>query len=106
MFGVWGGYGVAVAVSPHTDAAWEGSGRETALGNHGPRKISTNLQYGFPNPGGPKELPYQMVSGTDSDTDGDAGPLYTQEFSGQRDYTILGKNPPPTVTLVRHAGDL
>ena len=31
------GYGAQVTGIPCADAAWEGSGWETALGNHGPR---------------------------------------------------------------------
>ena len=51
VFGVWGGDGVGVSDSTPTDVAQEGSGRETALGDHGSRRISTNLKYGFPNRG-------------------------------------------------------
>ena len=106
VFGVWGGYGVAVAVSPHTDAAWEGSGRETALGNHGPRKRSTNLQDGFPNHGGPEELSRLGVSGMVSDADSDEGPLTTPECLGNRDHTVGWQTPPPTLPPVWHVGAL
>ena len=43
VFGVRGGDGVGVDGSPPTDVAREGNGRETALGEHGPRQRATHL---------------------------------------------------------------
>ena len=52
VFGVWGGDGVGVAVSPPTDSTQEDCGRETELGDHGLQQRATNLKYGFTNLGG------------------------------------------------------
>ena len=51
VHGVRGGYGNRVTDIPSTDAAQEGSGRETSLGGHGPQRRATNLQDVFPNRG-------------------------------------------------------
>ena len=84
-FKVWGGDSVGVSGSPSTDASREGSERETALGDHRPWRISMNLQDGFPNRRGTKELFHQGVLGTGRDANGNAGPLYTSACPGNRD---------------------
>ena len=106
MFGVWGGNGVGDAGSLSTDVSREGSGREATLGDHGPRRRSTNLQDGFPNCRGPEELSCQGLSGTGSNADGDAGPFPTRSCQVHRDHIGGGKPHPPTVPLVQHDGAL
>ena len=87
VFGVWGVCGVGVAGIPSTDAAREVSGREAALGDHAPRRISMNLQYGFPKRRGAEELYYGGVLGMGSVTDGNTGPLPTPARLGHHDHT-------------------
>ena len=43
VFGVWGGDGIGVSISPPTDTVQEGNGRETALGDHDPLQRATHL---------------------------------------------------------------
>ena len=45
MFQVWGGNGDGVSGSPSIDAEQEGSGREAALGDHGPWWRAMKVQY-------------------------------------------------------------
>ena len=42
--GVWGGDGAWAAGGTHGNTAWEVSGGETALGSHGPRQGTADLQ--------------------------------------------------------------
>ena len=106
LLGVWGRYGFVVTNGPSTDVAQEGSGREAALGYHGPRWRSTNLQYGFPNCMGGKELSYRGVSGTVGDADGNASPFPTPACLEHRDHNRGGKPPPPTVPPLQNYGAL
>ena len=106
MFGVWGENGVGVAESPSKDKAQEGSRRDEALGEHGSRRISTNLQDRFPIGRGPKELSHQRLSGKGSDTDGNAGPLPIPACQRHRDNPGGGQPTPPTFSLVQHDGAL
>ena len=87
VFGVWGEYGVGVSVSLSKYSAHEGSGRETVLGDHSPRQRDKNIQDGFPNCGGPKELPRRGMSGMGRDPDGNMGQLSTPACTGYRDNT-------------------
>ena len=43
VFGVWGGNGGGVAVSPSTDIPWEISRIDTAMGYHRPQSRSKNI---------------------------------------------------------------
>ena len=106
VFGVWGGDGVGVAVSPPTDSTQEDCGRETELGDHGLQQRATNLKYGFTNLGGAKEMPRRGVLGTSSNENSNGGSIYTTAFLGHRDYTGGGQPYPPTVPPVRYEGAL
>ena len=56
--------------------------------------------------GGAEELSHRGVSGTGSNADGDSVTLHTLACQGNRDHAGRLQPPPPTVTPVRHAGDL
>ena len=53
---VQGGDGAWVAGVTHADAAWEGSGGETALETHAPRQGTGDIQDGLPDHRGTAEL--------------------------------------------------
>ena len=100
VHGVRGGDGAQVAGGPSIDASWEGSGCETALGNHGPWRVDTYLQYGIPDHQGTAELPRQGVSGTGNDQDGNAGSFLPPECLEYHHHFGGGKHLLPTVPLM------
>ena len=100
LFGVWGGNGGGVAGIPSTYTAWEISGRDTAIGEHVPRRRSTNIQDGLSNRGPPEELSSQGMLGTGGNTDGDEGIIPPPTCQGHCDHNGGGKTPPYLVTPV------
>ena len=70
--------------------------------DHVPQRISTNLQDGFSNCGGPEELYSIGVSGTCCDVDSDEGKLPIPTCQVHYDHTGGGQPPPPTVPTVQH----
>ena len=106
VIGVWGGDAVGIAGIPPKKAERESSGREAELSYRGPRQRSTNLQDGFTNRGGTKELSCQGVLGKGSNIDSDAGPHPTPAFQGQRGNNGGGQPTPPTVHPVQYSDAL
>ena len=102
VHGVWGGYGARVSGGPYSDAAWECSGWETALGKHSPWWGSTYLQDEFSNRWGTAELPRRGVSGTGGDGDDDVGSFLSPSCLRYHHHIGGGKPLLTTVPLMRH----
>ena len=64
------------------------------MGDHVPWERATNIQDGFYNRSGTKEMSHQGVSGTDGNTNGYEGKIRTPAFQGHCGHT-RGGNPPP-----------
>ena len=102
--GVRGGYGGGIFGGSQYDTAWESGRSETELENlsHGGRSV--DILHGLTGQGRPVELPGGGMPRLSGDEDGNVGPFSAPACTGHSGKFIGGKPPPPTVTLMRHAG--
>ena len=91
-----------VAGSPSTYEAWESSGMDTSMGDHGPRRIFKNIKDGFSKYRGAKYMSSQGILGTDGDAYSNKSTLPPPTCQRHSDHNGGGQPPPPPVPPVRH----
>ena len=104
--GLWEVDGVGAIGDTQGDAAWAGCRGAVDLGSFGHRRRAADVPDGLPNQGRAAGLPSGGLPRPGRGKDGDADTLFQPECPGYRDHLGVGKTPPPTVPIMRHAGTM